>query len=672
MKMTKIMRFLMVLGAALLLASCMQEPLKTAESGKGGPPVEVSFDVGLRNALTKADATPFDDASGTWSLYVAAFSKTDGTLYESSLVGGEGYQPVGTLNDGAASIQLRLPRSQEFRVIFFAQKEGAYDVVFADGPQAGFSFKSGLKANDPALDAFYAVLDVTASKTSYDVTMKRPFAQLNVLVPKDNVPEGQTTFRSSLSVQAPTSFDLYEGAAGTTLSTVSFAENAIAADAFGKYADAAKPYTWIGTAYVLVPATGKVDVKSFREAGMQEAVAPGEVPVRANGRTNLVGSLYDSDLSLAFTVQVGSDFDGETEMPVDAEDTEITIAGDATYTEASPLTIDATGGAVSVTLRVNGDDFTTVNAGAPEGEQVSAVSEDTDVVTAAVSGNDVVLTPVGNGTTTVVVSTPSYTKATYKPQSFSIPVKVEGVSPIPPSPASESDTIVFADLNLGNGIQYLEPFVEGDMSVTFAGGANDGKYYNTGAAIRIYGGGSVTVSSDRDIASIEYVFDGTNCPDDATFESISTGEYDLDTHTWTGSANEVELTRADGSGHWRLQQVVVHYDVDHSERILEHTELGCYLSNQTRSYVAGTDQYVREYDGTALTFALLKPADDEQLVISGFADTMQAGDAVTITLDWKKGTTWVYARSYDMSVVAIENKKVWIADRRGNGFVIKK
>lgn len=662
----------MALGATVLLAACAREPSELANAGKDGAPETVSFTVGLRHALTKADATPFDDASGTWSLYVAAFSKTDGSLYESSLVGGEGYQPVGTLSNGAASISLRLPRSQEFRVVFFAQKEGAYDVVFADGPQAGFSLKSGLKANDPALDAFYAALDVTASKTSYDVTLKRPFAQLNVLVPKDNVPEGQTTFRSSLSVQAPTSFDLYEGAAGTTLSTVSFAENAIAADAFGKYADAARPYTWIGTAYVLVPASGKVDVKSFREAGMQEAVAPGEVPVRVNGRTNLVGSLYGSEVSLSFTVQVGSGFDDATEVPVDGEDTEITIAGDATYTEASPLTIDATAGAVNVTLRVNGDDFTTVNAGAPEGEQVSAVSEDTDVVTVAVSGNDVVITPVGNGTTTVVVSTPSYTKATYKPQSFRIPVKVEGVSPTPPSPASESDTIVFADLDLGNGIQYLDPFVQGDMSVTFAGGANDGKYYNTGAGMRIYGGGSVTVSSERDIASIEYVFDGSNCPDDDTFGSVSTGEYDLDTHTWTGCANEVELIRADGSGHWRLQQVTVHYDVDNSERILEHTGLGCYLSGHTWSYTAGTDQYVREYDGTALTFALLKPSDDEQLVLSGFAGTMQAGDAVTITLDWKKGTTRVLSDSYVMSVVAIENKKVWIADRRGNGFVIKK
>lgn len=419
--MTKVLRFLIALAVGVLLASCAQDPLKPAETGQGGPPVAVTFDVGLRNALTKADATPFDDASGTWSLYVAAFSKTDGTLYESSLVGGEGYQPVGTLNDGAASIQLRLPRSQEFRVIFFAQKEGAYDVVFADGPQAGFSFRSGLKANDPALDAFYAVLDVTASKTSYDVTMKRPFAQLNVLVPVENVPKGQTTFRSSMTVKMPTSFDLLAGKAAGTLTEVAFAENAIAATPFGKYA---QTHTWVGTAYVLVPESGKVEVKSFLETGMKAAVAPGEVPVKMNGRTNLVGNLYGLDLSFAVVVEAG--FGDETS---------------------------------------------------------------------------------------------------------------------------------------------LDPTVN---------------------------------------------------------------------------------------------------------PILNRQGVGCFLSGAERAYVAGTDQFVREYDGHALTFVLLDPEAGEQLVISGYSDTMAKDDEATMSVFWSKGTSTLLERSAQMSVLKDEGGLVWIADDEGNGFVIKK
>lgn len=415
--MQKILQVILVVITAIGLAACTLDPLTGSESG--GEPVDVSFDVGIRDALTKADNTPFDDASGDFELYVAAFDKADGTLHESSQIGGEGFQPVGALSGGVASIHLRLQRSQEYRVVFFAQRKDAYTVNFANGNKANFACKSGLKANDATMDAFYATVDVTAAKTSYDVTLKRPFAQLNVLVPVENVPKGQTTFRSAMTVKMPTSFDLLAGKAAGTLTEVAFAENAIAAEPFGKYADTHK---WVGMNYVLVPESGQVEVTSFREDGMTAAVAPGLVPVKMNGRTNLVGNLYGSGLDLAFSVLIDGGFD-------------------------------------------------------------------------------------------------------------------EDAAPNP---------------------------------------------------------------------------------------------------------------------------------------ILERPGIGCFLSGAERAYVAGTDQFVREYDGNALTFVLLDPETEEQLAISGYSDTMKAGDAVTITVDWKKGSTVLLSKSYEMSVVAIEDGKVWIADDEGNGFVIKK
>ena len=107
------------------------------------------------------------------------------------------------------------------------------------------------------------------------------------------------------------------------------------------------------------------------------------------------------------------------------------------------------------------------------------------------------------------------------------------------------------------------------MSVQFGSGTNDGKYYTTGTGMRIYGDGWVTVSSEQTIVKIEYTFDTTEqkdgdavktfIPDDATFGSVDSGSYDLATQTWTGSAKSVKLTRATGTGHWRLQQIVVSY-----------------------------------------------------------------------------------------------------------------
>lgn len=55
-------------------------------------------------------------------------------------------------------------------------------------------------------------------------------------------------------------------------------------------------------------------------------------------------------------------------------------------------------------------------------------------------------------------------------------------------------SIVFADLNLENGVQYTE-FDGGDFTVTFGGGGNNGKYYTTGSGIRVYGEGTMTIAA---------------------------------------------------------------------------------------------------------------------------------------------------------------------------------
>lgn len=402
---------------ALTAAACAVDPLAESDAGGGGKPVAVDFNVGVKEALTKAnpEKTSMDDASGEFELYVAAFDKADGTLHASSLIGGEGFQPVGTMTDGVASVHLSLPRKQEYRIVFFAQREGAYTTFFKNNI-AQFGVAQTNTANDASKDAFYTTVDVTAAKTTLEVTLKRPFAQLNVLVPADNVPEGQTTFSSSMKVRMPILFDLLAGKAGETLAEVSFADNAIDAAPAGKYAQTHK---WLAMNYVLVPESGRVEVTSFQESGMSEAIAPGEAPVKMNGRTNLTGNVY-------------------------------------------------------------GERF--------------------------------------------------------------------------------------------------------DLSIS---------------------------------AVIDPVFDSP-------------------------------------------------------EVILTKEVLGCYLPDHSRCYVAGTDQYVREYDGNALTFVLTNPGESEQMVLSGFESTMKAGDAVTISVVWKKGSTVVLDKSYEMSVVAIEDKKVWIADDEGNGFVIKK
>ena len=119
-------------------------------------------------------------------------------------------------------------------------------------------------------------------------------------------------------------------------------------------------------------------------------------------------------------------------------------------------------------------------------------------------------------------------------------------------------SITFADLNLENGVQYSDPFDGGDFTVTFSGGGNDGKYYNTGTGIRVYGGGKMTFDpkeSGKVIKKIVITYDGTNKPTDSNV--VNEGTYDPETGTWTGTSAQVVFTRPSGTGHWRIQKVEV-------------------------------------------------------------------------------------------------------------------
>lgn len=119
-------------------------------------------------------------------------------------------------------------------------------------------------------------------------------------------------------------------------------------------------------------------------------------------------------------------------------------------------------------------------------------------------------------------------------------------------------SITFGDLGLENGVQYSDPFDGGDFTVTFGGGGNNGKYYNTGSGIRIYGDGTMTFApkeSGQVITQITITYDGTNKPDDASV--VNVGTYDPETGVWTGSSSEVVFTRQTGGGHWRVQKVEV-------------------------------------------------------------------------------------------------------------------
>ena len=100
---------------------------------------------------------------------------------------------------------------------------------------------------------------------------------------------------------------------------------------------------------------------------------------------------------------------------------------------------------------------------------------------------------------------------------------------------------------------------------------------------------------------------------------------------------------------------------------------GSYIKGYRRIYVKGADQYSRSYqdDGTVV-FTILNLAEKEQLVISGYDPVLAKGDAMTVSVRYRKGRRVLVDRSYNLTVVRENGSKVWLGDGSGQGFIIKK
>ena len=120
----------------------------------------------------------------------------------------------------------------------------------------------------------------------------------------------------------------------------------------------------------------------------------------------------------------------------------------------------------------------------------------------------------------------------------------------------DDTTVVFADLGLENAEMY-NYFTGTYIDIVFGEGEHDGTYYTSGSAIRIYGDGYVSIYSNasQNITKIVFTWDGSKKPN-SDYE-VDSGTYNTSNPTWTGNADSVTITRATGSGHWRLQSIAV-------------------------------------------------------------------------------------------------------------------
>ncbi len=264
-----------------------------------------------------------------------------------------------------------------------------------------------------------------------------------------------------------------------------------------------------------------------------------------------------------------------------------------------------------------GEDFTAPTLTNPNNLTVTYSSSNENVALVDEATGEIVIGEAG-----VAVITASFAgNDDYNAGSASYTINVIDPNQKFPNP----ETIVFADLNLENGVQYSDPFDGGDFTVTFGGGGNDGKYYTTGSGIRTYADGTITVaSSDYNIVRIDYTFSAsTNAPGAYSINtgSLTTGAASV----WTGSAKSVVLTNSASSGHWRLQSVKVTFG--------EATVPTLYSINLTsvqNGTIAIEGGFTEAEAGTTIT---LEATPAEGYVFGEWTVLDREGNVVTVTED---------------------------------------
>ena len=212
-----------------------------------------------------------------------------------------------------------------------------------------------------------------------------------------------------------------------------------------------------------------------------------------------------------------------------------------------------------------------------------------------------------------------------------------------------NETIDFAAQGYSNA-ESVESISGTNCAVIFDKGTNthDPKYYETGNAIRLYGGNSMTIASEGNkIIKIELSFsskdDGTN--------AITTNVGTYDDGTWTGRASSVTFTIDGTKGHRRVQKVKVTYEggSDTPEPPGPVAGYGNYALVTDASTLAAGDKiliaYINEDNDTKLVLSTTQNKNNraatEDVTLNSDGTLKPGDDAQVITLE-KNGSNYLF------------------------------
>ena len=381
----------MFVAAGMLLAtSCSNDELDVVQSGNEA---QVTFSLGLEGGIaTRA----ISDGKSADVLMYAVFDKNGERINTIQKVSKTGVTFPTTEN-------ITLAKGQTYKVAFWAQDNDckAYTVSDDMNVTVNYANDENKVNNDETRDAFFKTVEFTVTgSTSIDVELKRPFAQINVGVTKEDwdaaVASGITIAQSSVVIKnAATSLNLLDGTvSGET--EVSYSLANIPSDPAILKVDTdgdgeKEEYNWLSMSYIL-PAEATTGYAKTTMESLQYTFVPvsgneivfanglNSVPVQRNWRTNILGKLLTGDIT--FNITIDPVYDGDIIYPEAsgaAKELIMTATFGGTYTQTEDLSLEGNGLDVKSDFIYNIEDGKTLTSGSASNYGIRVYSGTTTI-----------------------------------------------------------------------------------------------------------------------------------------------------------------------------------------------------------------------------------------------------------------------------------------------------
>lgn len=324
-----------VAAGMLLTTSCSNDELDAVQSENE---VQVTFSLGVEGGIG-VKTRAISDGTGADKLVYAVFDKDDNRITTISKV-------ERTNVTFPTTETLTLAKGQTYKVAFWAQDADCSAYTLDDNMNVTVDYADAANNYEPR-DAFFKTETFTVTgTTSIDVELKRPFAQINVGVTKEDweaaVASGITIDQSKVVVKnAATSLNLVTGAVSGSaevtynLAAIPVEKLGVDVDGDGNIRDD-EVYNWLSMSYILVNDDSETgDQKAVLEnlsftfnstSGSQIVLTDGltNVPVQRNWRTNILGKLLTGDIT--FNISIDPIYDGDHNHVVVSSVQELTDA----------------------------------------------------------------------------------------------------------------------------------------------------------------------------------------------------------------------------------------------------------------------------------------------------------------------------------------------------------